>query len=132
MRGDRGGVVFIGEDMGPEPYLLTGRFSAHWEAGDAIHHEQGPTGASLAEALEWGRGRADVVYVRLADSDVHHAAGASNPHDDPVWPEDTEVARRRSAGMEHLDLVAEEPIFWRARRDGTVISARGRDENTPR
>src|SRR4051812_20764045 len=117
------GIVFIGEDVDDEDiYVLTGRFTAHWESDDGRQHLDGPQGVSAAEAIAWGREHADVVLIRLADSDVHHSAGVRQPaptpednEDCPVWPEGTQVERRRRSGMEHLDVVTEEPSPWEVR-----------------
>ena len=77
---------------------------------------------SVEEAIAWGRDQADVVLVRLGDDDFHYSAGVRQPppvpeddEDFPVWPECKEVGRRRLPGMEHLDLVSDEPIAWRVR-----------------
>jgi hypothetical protein len=123
MTDERSGTVFIGENFDlDEPYLLTGRFTAHWEGEDVSEHMDGPEGVPVEEAIAWGRERADVVLIRLGDSDVHYSAGRLQPppepddeEDLPVWPEGRQVARRRLPGKEHLDLVTDEPIAWTVR-----------------
>jgi hypothetical protein len=124
------GTVFIAEDFADEPYLLTGRFSAHWEAAEGREHRAGPEGVPVEEAIAWGRAQADVVLVLLGDEDFHYSAGARQPppvgEDDadlPVWPENKRVHRRRLPGMEHLDVVADEPIAWRVRLPRRVSAA---------
>lgn len=117
------GTVFIAEDIAPDDiYLLTGRFSAHWEASEGPEHRDGPEGVTVEEAIAWGRTQADVVLLRLGDDDFHYSAGTRQPPpvegDDehfPVWPDGKRVARRRLPGMEHLDIVADEPIAWQVR-----------------
>lgn len=113
----RVGTVFVGEDFDDvDPLVWSGRFSAHWEAEDGREFVDGPQGVSLDEAIAWGRSRADVVLVRLGDSEVHHSAGTRQPRGDgeelPVWPESATVQRRRRPGMEHLDISADEPLRW--------------------
>jgi hypothetical protein len=122
MASDRPGTVFIGEDFGDEPHELSGRFTAHWEASEGPEHRDGPEGVPVEEAIAWGRGEADVVLVRVGDEDQHYSAGARQPppvegdeDDFPEWPDGKRVERRRLPGMEHLDLVADEPIAWQVR-----------------
>jgi hypothetical protein len=112
----REGTVFIGEDFDAEQFgLLTGTFTAHWQAADGQEHLLGPRGVSADEAIAWGRQHADVVLIRLGDSDLHHSAGSRHLPDLPVWPEGKEVAPRRLPGMEHLDLESPRPIPWEVR-----------------
>lgn len=121
MAGDREGTVFIAEDFSnDDPYLLTGRFSAHWESEGGRQYRAGPEGVSADEAIAWGREQADVVLIRLGDSDVHHSAGSHRPppapdDDFPIWPEGRKVSRRRLPGMEHLDFESAEPVQWEVR-----------------
>jgi hypothetical protein len=120
---DQPGTVFVSEDIDADnAYLLTGRFSAHWEAWEGPEHRDGPEGVPVEEALAWGRGHAELVLVLLGDADDHYSAGTQQPPpvegddaDFPVWPEGKRVGRRRQPGMEHLDLVSEEPIAWAVR-----------------
>jgi hypothetical protein len=131
---DREGTVFIAEDVDAEdPYLLTGRFSAHWEGDEVPGFRAGPEGVSAEEAIAWGRLQADVVLIRLADSDVHHSAGSRRPppepgDDFPVWPEGRTVSPRRLPGMEHLDLQSAEPIAWEVRLPRPVSRRRAEVE----
>jgi hypothetical protein len=123
MAAEQPGIVFIAEDIASDDvYLLTGRFSAHWEASDGPEHRDGPEGVPVEEAIAWGRARADVVLVRLADEDFHYSAGTRQPlpvegddEDFPVWLDGKRVARRRMPGMEHFDLASDEPIAWQVR-----------------
>jgi len=79
----------------------SGRFGGHLEVGDDLGEQLDD--ASLEEALRWARERADVVMVRLWDSD-YFFAGERNPFPDDfphgprtVWKcsrADREVWRR--------------------------------------
>jgi hypothetical protein len=78
------------------------------------------------------------VLVRLGDDDFHYSAGARQPPPDdedgedfPGWPEHKQVHRRRSPGMEHLDLVSDEPIAWDVRFPRRV-SARHAEQDAER
>jgi hypothetical protein len=45
MAAEQPGTVVIAEDIGPDDiYVLTGRFSAHWEASEGAAHRDGPKG----------------------------------------------------------------------------------------
>lgn len=128
----RPGIVFVGEDPDDADFLVwSGRFSAHWEGPDGERFVQGPEGVTPDEAIRWGREQADVVLIRVGDSDVHYSAGAQPPPPRPEeptapeWPAGREVPRRRQAGYEHLDLVAEDEIEWEVHMEpGPAIGAR--------
>jgi hypothetical protein len=110
---EREGTVFIAEETDArEPYWFSGRFSAHWE--HRRRHRDGPMGVPADEAIVWGRKQADQVLIRLVDSD-YYSAGAKPVEDLEPWPEGTVVEPRRQPGMEHLDLVAREPVAWEVR-----------------
>jgi hypothetical protein len=117
------GYVFIGEDQDAADGLVwSGLFSARWQSLDGASFEQGPQGVSADEAIQWGRGQADVVVIRLGDSDVHYSAGARPPRPEefgeasvPEWRAGTEVPRRRQRGYEHLDLITDDEIDWEVR-----------------
>jgi hypothetical protein len=133
MADSRDGTVFVSEDIDIDDiHVLTGLFSAHLE-GPGDEFLEGPEGVTAGEAIAWGRAHADVVLIRLGDSDVHCSAGARRPEpaedcDFPVWPEGKVVERRRFPGMEHLDLVTTEPIDWEVRLPRRV-SRRRADED---
>lgn len=120
---ERTGTVFIVEDVDPRDiHPLTGRFSARWESPDGDRFRRGPEGGGVEDAIDWGRAQADVVLVRPLDSATSYSAGARRPQSEleagerfPVWPEGRSVRRRRPAGMQHLDPVAEKPIPWQVR-----------------
>ena len=119
---ERSGTVFVAEDSDDEDLgMWSGRFSAHWEAHDGSQpwFVEGPQGVPLDEAIAWGRSQADVVLVLLGPYDVRYSAGTRHPVVDgeqlPVWPESATVERRRRAGMEHLDIAADEPVRWTVR-----------------
>jgi hypothetical protein len=119
----RPGIVFIGEDQDAADGLIwSGRFSAHWTSPDGTSSMLGPQGVSADEAIQWGREQADVVVIRLGDSEVHHSAGARPPRPEdfdeapvPEWRTGTVVPRRRQPGFEHLDLVTDDEIDWEVR-----------------
>src|SRR5687768_7453200 len=100
------GVVFVGELAGDEPFMWSGRWGVHWESDDGRDWKPGPDGVSAAEAIAWGRERADVVLIRPGDSNTQYSAGARAPEpqpddwqsDFPRWPEGQELPLRREAG----------------------------------
>jgi hypothetical protein len=122
MRGGPG-IVFIAEDQDwADSLVWSGRFSAHWGSRDGESFVLGPQGVSADEAILWGRKQADVVVIRLGDSDVHYSAGARPPRPEdfdeaplPEWRAGTEVPRRRERGFEHLDLVTDDELDWDVR-----------------
>jgi hypothetical protein len=110
---EREGTVFIAEDLDlRDTNWFSGRFSAHWEHGR--RHQDGPVGVPAAEAIAWGRRQADRVLIRLVDSE-YYSAGTERETDMEPWPEERAVEPRREPGMEHLDLVTQEPIAWEVR-----------------
>lgn len=116
----RAGRVYIGEDFDDEFGFLSGRFSAHWESDtEPVRFEEGPKGASVEEAIAWGRRRADVVLIQLGDEGLYRSAGVQQPEGDEVgvWPVPGFVARRRrSPELWYLDRTeSDEPILWLAR-----------------
>jgi hypothetical protein len=118
--GDRPGIVWVIEEFDREDvWMLSARFSASWRSTGGEEFVDGPESMTVLEAIEWGRSKADVVLVRLEDSDVHWSAGRRQPDETqgftdplPVWSNETRVERRRCPGYEHLDLVTEHPIDW--------------------
>ena len=70
----------------------TGRFEASWQAeGETDVLEEVETDGAEA-AIEWGRARAEFVYIRLGNrGDTYFYAGAIPPQDEddepiPAWP----------------------------------------------
>jgi hypothetical protein len=119
----RSGTVIVGEEEDCDPFpFWTGRFSAHWESGDGDFRD-GPVNVTAEEAIAWGRTQADVVLIRLGDSELYYSAGDRAPDWDaasgvpPVepWDPQTKTERRREPGNEHLDAVYDEPIEWEVR-----------------
>jgi len=129
----RDGTVFITEDADDDPIMWSGRFSAHWESQNPPRHVQGPQGVSVNEAIAWGRGRADVVLVRVSESNVPYSAGACLPAgtQPPAWSQSATVGRRRRQGMEHLDVEADSPLRWTVRLP-RQLPADGFDEHSRR
>lgn len=71
--------------------------------------------ATVEEALDWARKRAEVVLVRLFDRGGHYSAGSRNPDPDafPEWDDGTVVKRRRPRGLEMLDnSESDPPVPW--------------------
>ena len=82
---DRYGVVYLAED--PERELP---FYGHWEnVNPPAMLEEGPGWATPAEAVTWGRERAQVVLLRLWLR-RYFSAGDQEPRGEslPLWPED--------------------------------------------
>ena len=72
------GRVYIGEDVDDEFGFLSGRFSAFWESDtEPVRFEEGPKGASMEEAIAWGRRRADVVLIQLGDDGLYRCRGCA-------------------------------------------------------
>jgi hypothetical protein len=111
----RAGTAVIGEDFGDEFGTWSGRWSAHWDADEGPEHRDGPHEVTAAEAIAWGRARADKVLIRPGDSDIYYSAGAVNVGDDgAVWPEGREPLPRREPSLAYLDRTDEvPPIQWR-------------------
>jgi hypothetical protein len=76
----RPGTVYVAETPDDEDIgRVTGRFDAHWESeDDGSAWTQGPRGATLQEAVAWGRRQADVVLVTIG-GEYEFSAGATNP-----------------------------------------------------
>lgn len=70
-------------DIG-DAWLLTGRFSVHWEAADGSDFVEGPSDVEIGEALRWARDRAAVVLVRVDDR--FYSAGEESDPSLPAWP----------------------------------------------
>lgn len=84
--GAREGRAFLSEDVDvDDAWLLTGRFSAHWEAEDGSAFVEGPTDVELGEALRWARGRARIVLVRV-DDEIYSAGEDRSDPSLPAWP----------------------------------------------
>jgi hypothetical protein len=72
---------------------------------------QGAEGLSLAEAVRWGRARADRVAVRIACEGCYSAGRVALP--EPPLDESRQLCRRRPNGWEFLDRAdADPPISW--------------------
>jgi hypothetical protein len=96
----------------PELYA-SGRFSGYVDLGDGRPGEQ-LGAAPIEDALDWARQRAEVVLVRLFDSD-YYSAGSRNPDPGalPDWDDNTVVRRRRPRGLEMLDNTeSDPPVAW--------------------
>jgi hypothetical protein len=98
-------TAFIAEEIefdarGP---VATGRFSVGIQTEVAIV-EACDDELSLAEAVRWGRERADQVVVRVSGEE---------PYVDSGHGEDRTLGRRRPAGWEFLDRTSSDPpIMW--------------------
>jgi len=96
--------------------MLTGRFYGHFERDDRLIEEFDDLSAE--EAIAWGRERAEVVLIRMGDSD-YYSAGQSNPDPEeyePWPPTDLRIERRRPSGFEALDNTEEDaPVWWDCR-----------------
>ena len=100
----------------PADLYASGRFSGYDDLGEGRPGER-LADATLEDALEWARERAEVVLIRLFDSDCY-SAGSRNPDPDvlPDWDEDTVVRRRRPRGHEMLDNTeSDPPVLWDVR-----------------
>jgi len=100
------GVVWIADDPDLGPAGVPPGVSCHWEGerdGQPVFLEQGPDGASLDEAIAWGRERAPRVLVRVGGS-RHFSAGAQDPPDGelPRWPPSTEARAEIDAEVRAL------------------------------
>lgn len=112
----RAGVVFIVEDYDDDDgTFLSGRFSATWEDQATGEHLQGPQSVPADEAIAWGRSLADVLIVRVDETDMY-SAGIHQPHDCVLsaWPPAGGLpSRRRAPSAAYLDRTgAEPPIPW--------------------
>lgn len=121
-------------DGGAFVTVWSGRFSAHWEPTDTGRILNGPKDVPVEEAIEWGRARAELVIVTVADEEVFYSAGTVHPHEllagDPqweVWRALPGLGPRRSPRWEHLDIVADEPIEWDVRTAPPVPEGAGPD-----
>jgi hypothetical protein len=97
----------------PSDLYASGRFSGYVDLGEGRPGEQ-LGDAPLEDALVWARRRAEVVLLRLFDSD-YYSAGSRNPEPDvlPDWDDDTVVRRRRPRGLEMLDNTeSDPPVLW--------------------
>jgi hypothetical protein len=74
-----------------EDVFVPGLFQGVYQ--DETRYEMGPTG-SVADLLAWARSRADVVVVKVPETDgvQQYSAGATHASDLPRFPEPT-VAR---------------------------------------
>lgn len=110
-------VGWLAENSAKDDFLFaSGRFRGYIDLQPGVGDEL--EDASVEEALEWARGRARVVLIRLWDSD-YFSAGERNP--DPgrfqEWPaEGIEVRPRRPRGLEALDnSETDPPALWDVR-----------------
>jgi len=110
-------TVFLCEEPDPgDDLYASGRFSGYVDLGGGRPGEQ-LGGATLADALAWARERAEIVLMRLFDSD-YYSAGRRNPDPDslPVWDDATAVRARRPRGLEMLDNAeGDPPVLWDVR-----------------
>ncbi len=98
------------DDLGS---LYLGTFSGHVEGKTRMLEQV--EGLTADEAIAWGRERAVVVLLRLADGDEHFSAGDENPRREREWPppEPEPVARRRPPGQEWRErTAADAPVAW--------------------
>ncbi len=115
MNGPRG-VVWIAEDDAYDEtpaggIVWTGRFVA-WHDLDDGSSAGRLDGATADEAVAWGRARAPVVWIRLADSE-YHAAGDGHEQAAPRWDPTLAPVRRRPPGEQWRDRPEDaEPIDW--------------------
>ncbi|HET7049104.1 MAG TPA: hypothetical protein VFI54_12650 [Solirubrobacteraceae bacterium] len=97
----------------PPDLYASGRFSGYVDLGEGRPGEQ-LGDASIEEPLKWARERAEVVLIRLFDSD-YYSAGSRNPDPGvlPDWEDGTVVGRRRPRGLEMLDSTdSDPPVLW--------------------
>ena len=74
------GIVYIAEDSEmQDAFRLSGLFSAHCEDDDSEAGTDGPQGVPLEDAIAWGRGRADIVLVRIGEGETFYSAGPIDP-----------------------------------------------------
>jgi hypothetical protein len=78
----RKGTVFVGEDFDEEPFMWSGRFSAHWELPDGSGYEEGavPRGSARGDRLGL---RAEFVGTGWV-SHVDHLESAQVQPPDPA------------------------------------------------
>lgn len=87
--GERHGRVWIAEvENGPGESCI---FTAYWEADEPEEAEllgESPDFPDANKALAWGRARAEIVMIRLRDSDYYSAGDRAPAHkpDMPRWP----------------------------------------------
>jgi len=117
-RGLPEGRAFISEDFNPDDaWLLTGRFSAHWESADGSASVDGPTDVDIDEALRWARSRAEIVFVRV-DDEIYSAGRDQSGPTLPAWPPADFVPGPRPVGAPTA-VPPEQAVPWVLR---TVIS----------
>lgn len=116
------GTVWIAEedasdDAPARGIVWTGRFSAHHDAGSGVPEELRDVTAE--EAIAWGRERAPLVWIRLADGDWL-AAGSAHESWAEVWDAGFAPQRRRPPGEEWRDRPEDaERISWSVQVDLT-------------
>jgi hypothetical protein len=124
------GTVWIGEDVASDDerggVLYTGRFSAHHDTGRGLAEEL--TDAAADDAIAWGRERAPLVWIRLADGDWL-AAGSGHETWAERWAPAASVSRRRPAGEEWRDRPEDaERVAWSVQVDLTPPYAEPRPD----
>lgn len=75
--------------IAPDETLDPHRFVAHIEGRQSVLESAPGSFATVAEAVEWARARAPLVYVRLPDEHFVRSAGERTPPrapDMPRWP----------------------------------------------
>ncbi|MDA0178705.1 hypothetical protein OJ997_00235 [Solirubrobacter phytolaccae] len=107
------GTVWISEDTEwdeHEDTFLTGAFSGYHDTGRMAEEFEGLT---VEAAVEWGRARADRVYVQ--HDGEHYSAGTEHPPEFPLWPPPNLpdfVWRREPADAWKDRTDADPPIAW--------------------
>jgi hypothetical protein len=112
--GGKRGVVWIVEEGEFESGSLVflGTFWAHHDDRGLVDELRG---ASVDEAIAWGRERAPKVWIRMADGDDYYAGGEAHDKDAARWPPAglSVPRRRRPKGQEWRDRSRfDPPIRW--------------------
>ncbi|MDO8209903.1 hypothetical protein [Conexibacter sp. CPCC 206217] len=114
------GTVWIAEqDAFDDPNggtIWTARFEAHHDTGRGMGEELLDAGAD--EAIAWGRARAPLVWIRLADSDYFAAGTDHEPWATPWDASAPAPVRRRPPGEQWRDRPEDaDRIAWSVQVD---------------